>query len=546
MRLFSASIVGMAIALAVFSSAQAETYLVRGSLNNGDFNAGDPGFPFNRNFTQTSDWTNIGAGGDPNQTATDVTSDANGTHHAVLFDQPIRSHGLDTGYTIQAGDTFNTSYLWRSVGALALNADEVGVSLFTTNDDTISGTRSTLVTNQSGAAVRLNRYKSQAANSFYTAQPADVGKRLFVEIDGIDGNATPDFAAVDSFELSVGQPGIAKPILEFDAAKNPTNGSALWKPNIDVLESDPNATPSELFTFASTTSATAVSDPSVPGITASYSAGSQGRNYFDGVSNVNGPNFIGANGHNIRRAPVSIEVWFKPDNLTGGDQVLAEFGGSGNGSYISLQNDVLKFHNTSTLDGGGAVTLTAPALSTAAWTQVVATWEAGGNEAKLYVNGVLVDSDPNATLGAWSGGNAFGLGQVGFSDSATATDDLAINGPLVAGGAGELGLYPFAGDIAILRLYDRALDDVRVTAAYELITTTPGDFDGNGVVDGLDFLEWQRNPGVGDLADWEANYGAGGLAAATAAVPEPSSVVLLALMAAAGAIARKRRIDGRN
>lgn len=36
---------------------------------------------------------------------------------------------------------------------------------------------------------------------------------------------------------------------------------------------------------------------------------------------------------------------------------------------------------------------------------------------------------------------------------------------------------------------------------------TPGDFDEDGDVDGEDFLLWQVNPGVGDLADWELNYG---------------------------------------
>ncbi|MCH8840896.1 MAG: hypothetical protein IH831_09550, partial [Planctomycetes bacterium] len=35
-----------------------------------------------------------------------------------------------------------------------------------------------------------------------------------------------------------------------------------------------------------------------------------------------------------------------------------------------------------------------------------------------------------------------------------------------------------------------------------------GDFDFNGIVDGFDFLQWQRNPSVGSLADWEANYAA--------------------------------------
>lgn len=65
----------------------------------------------------------------------------------------------------------------------------------------------------------------------------------------------------------------------------------------------------------------------------------------------------------------------------------------------------------------------------------------------------------------------------------------------------------------------------------------PGDFDGDGDVDGRDFLAWQRDPSVGDLADWQMNYGAGSLVApisdSTArsmvhhAVPEPQSVLLV-------------------
>ena len=55
---------------------------------------------------------------------------------------------------------------------------------------------------------------------------------------------------------------------------------------------------------------------------------------------------------------------------------------------------------------------------------------------------------------------------------------------------------------------------------------TPGDFNSDGRVDGLDFLEWQRNPGVGLLSDWEANYGSP-LNAAVSSVPEPTSVVLV-------------------
>jgi Tol biopolymer transport system component len=54
----------------------------------------------------------------------------------------------------------------------------------------------------------------------------------------------------------------------------------------------------------------------------------------------------------------------------------------------------------------------------------------------------------------------------------------------------------------------------------------PGDFDFDGDVDGRDFLTWQRNTSVGDLADWQNNYGVGMLTANSTAVPEPAHLVL--------------------
>jgi hypothetical protein len=63
-----------------------------------------------------------------------------------------------------------------------------------------------------------------------------------------------------------------------------------------------------------------------------------------------------------------------------------------------------------------------------------------------------------------------------------------------------------------------------------------GDFDEDGDVDGRDFLVWQRNSNVGDLADWSSSYGAGTLGAVTA-IPEPSSLVMF-LIAAYGLAAR--------
>lgn len=66
-----------------------------------------------------------------------------------------------------------------------------------------------------------------------------------------------------------------------------------------------------------------------------------------------------------------------------------------------------------------------------------------------------------------------------------------------------------------------------------------GDFDLDGDVDGADFLAWQRNPSVGDLADWQANYGATTSAlSASSAVPEPSTIVASLLLGLLSMMAR--------
>ncbi len=66
--------------------------------------------------------------------------------------------------------------------------------------------------------------------------------------------------------------------------------------------------------------------------------------------------------------------------------------------------------------------------------------------------------------------------------------------------------------------------------------TQPGDFDADGDVDGRDFLAWQRNPSVGDLATWQSHYGASAVSALhlspstlNVIVPEPASCFTMLL-----------------
>jgi hypothetical protein len=78
------------------------------------------------------------------------------------------------------------------------------------------------------------------------------------------------------------------------------------------------------------------------------------------------------------------------------------------------------------------------------------------------------------------------------------------------------------------------LNDVTLS----IVPAFAGDFDFDGDVDGRDFLLWQRNPSVGDLADWQGNYGNSSLSASVA-VPEPGTVVLVGIIGMVAALGRK-------
>ena len=65
---------------------------------------------------------------------------------------------------------------------------------------------------------------------------------------------------------------------------------------------------------------------------------------------------------------------------------------------------------------------------------------------------------------------------------------------------------------------------------FQFTPLLPGDFNGDGRVDAQDFLEWQLNPGLGSLADWEADFGSP-LTGNLASVPEPGAGLLFTLLA---------------
>jgi hypothetical protein len=135
----------------------------------------------------------------------------------------------------------------------------------------------------------------------------------------------------------------------------------------------------------------------------------------------------------------------------------------------------------------------------------------------------------------------FGAGSSGF-ETGLLTGGIANNAEF--GGDGVPDALILGSDEVYVTLVPTGTNDFQLSAMgfsasmaamtdgdiLFLVEGQPGDFDGDDDVDGADFLYWQRNDGTADgLLEWENNYGATPLSTVQNAVPEPGSIVLIAL-----------------
>lgn len=159
------------------------------------------------------------------------------------------------------------------------------------------------------------------------------------------------------------------------------------------------------------------------------------------------------------------------------------------------------------------------------------------------------DSGSNTTTANWYAANlTAGDETLGL----LATDSSTFTGSYL--GTSQFGIGNFLngtqeymdGRIDSIAYTGAALSASELQARLDALNTPgaalPGDFDMDNDVDGEDFLVWQRNPAVGDLADWEENFGTGTPAVAGAsAVPEPSAIALASLLGVVGFVRRFTR-----
>jgi T5SS/PEP-CTERM-associated repeat protein len=179
--------------------------------------------------------------------------------------------------------------------------------------------------------------------------------------------------------------------------------------------------------------------------------------------------------------------------------------------------------------GYGVLTITAGALVSVQGTLTIDSNGGGDSFINMATGGMLAlwgDADDSLSqfLGLVAGTDAiryWNAGLAGWTPLAAAT--LGVDYALQ---------YQTTGDLT----------------GYTLLTVLapgpPGDFDGDGIVDGADLLAWQRGASPtpdspADLAAWQANFGLGATTPVASAVPEPGSLMLIGLAMARLVLGRR-------
>jgi len=183
-----------------------------------------------------------------------------------------------------------------------------------------------------------------------------------------------------------------------------------------------------------------------------------------------------------------------------------------------------------TLDLAGQATRTTWEVRYSGTGQLVSTHESNLWNADLY------DPPANHASHGFNGAGPFDVSL-----------DLYRNGSWDELEAGKFSLRPVP-DGVFLAIYSLVLvegtAEVTLTSATLNITGTaalPADANGDGMVDGSDFIEWQTRPGgAGMIDEWRASFGSGGGATP---IPEPAAGLLSLLALVASRMARRRRGD---
>lgn len=240
-----------------------------------------------------------------------------------------------------------------------------------------------------------------------------------------------------------------------------------------------------------------------------------------------------------------------------GNLLISANGNTGNG--LAIANDAAQLYGN--LD-------TAEVLQISAVTTSNHVWAGAPTEAFLFTPGSFgvtkftafrSNSFDEPTEGATlsDGTNTWGFGTATGTVAGGIFMDNGLSNTF-SGAGGDVPLT-FTTDVGSWTLKGFRLS---TPITYDIAPAPPtadADFNGDGLVDGADFLVWQQNSGLAegatneqgdadgnaavndlDLAAWQTNFGAGATPPPIGAVPEPAAATLAAIALLAGAALRKR------
>lgn len=250
----------------------------------------------------------------------------------------------------------------------------------------------------------------------------------------------------------VPSPAVASPYtphMDWDAATH-KDADLQWEPNLNRIGSD------RYFVVGGTnqpTRQTVAADPDTQGIQSAYA--------FNGsdVSALGSTTSIEDVAGNLTDDSASFEMWFKPDSLTGGRQVLVSLGGATDGASITLNDDVLRFQvkdsDVRAVAGGDGgedivVCLRTQLTDVSDFIQVVGVADLSDDDPKLalYVNGQPAGTIAgDAVAGLWIDETA-ATGS-GSSFVRVATPDASNSAPAGDAAISEINLNDWAGTGAV-------------------------------------------------------------------------------------------------
>jgi hypothetical protein len=192
----------------------------------------------------------------------------------------------------------------------------------------------------------------------------------------------------------------------------------------------------------------------------------------------------------------TLEIWFKPDGLAGGNQIVFEDGGLGTGRAVIIADNVVYVTVKSSNDGAAPMIVATHPLNekdASDFIQVVLTSDtAAGFKAYINALGDVAPELPKSTavyINAAYGGTGDGAG---LGDRRYSPGSLSNTG----GSPWNQGLFKaYEGDIALLRLYNRVLSGAEVKQNYLAATL-------RDPVGGTPITRW---------AEWGPAIGRGGL-----------------------------------